>query len=259
MKRALRRAIAGIAPPAPSGGVRVLLYHAIGEPDPADRLALRVSREAFRAQMDVLRDEAYAVVPLSAVCEPPPRDGRRRVAITFDDGYQSQAWAAALLRELGFPATFFLVPRFLDGVSTPHAYWESWGHLRWDDVTTLMDAGFSIGAHSMTHVDLRRCAREHLETEVADAKAVLEARAGKAVDSFSYPYGRHDGRVRDAVEAAGYQVACTSRYGANRRAVARYRVHRTEVAGTDRLVDFRRKLAGQYDWLGTWQDLTAAR
>ena len=259
MKRALRRVIAGVSPSAPRGGVRVLLYHAIGEADPGDRMSLRVSRAAFHAQMALLREEAYVVVPLTAVVEPGVRDDRRRVAITFDDGYASQAWAADLLRELGFPATFFVVPRFLDGVSSPAVYWESWGHLGWDDVTALRAAGFAIGAHSMTHMDLRRCDAAQLDAEVMGARATLEARLGKGVDTFSYPYGRHDARVRGAVEAAGYRVACSSRYGANRHAAAPYAVHRTEVAGIDRLADFRGKLEGRYDWLGHWQDLTAAR
>jgi peptidoglycan/xylan/chitin deacetylase (PgdA/CDA1 family) len=254
MKQGLCRAIARVAP-GRSTGVRVLLYHAIDDPDPADRMSLRVSRQQFLEQMTVLRDEGYAVAPLGTLLRPPDDGRRARVAITFDDGYRSQEWAAALLQEFGFPATFFVVPRFLDGVQSPKTYWEAWGHLRWDGVAALMDRGFDIGAHSTTHPDLRKCADAALEGEVSGARALLERRLGRAVVHFSYPHGRHDRRVRRAVERAGYQIACTSRYGLNRTSGSSYAVRRTEVTGADSLRDFRSKLHGKYDWLGYWQDV----
>lgn len=255
LKRTLCRAVARMAPEPTSSGVRVLLYHAVDDPDPVDTMALRVSRQHFVEQMTLLRDDGYAVVPLAAVCDSSAGDGRMRVAITFDDGYRSQEWAATILRQFGFPGTFFVVPRFLDGVQSPAAYWEGWEHLRWDDAAALIEQGFDLGAHSTTHPDLRTCADEQLSGEVSGAKALLEQRLGRPVVTFSYPYGRHDRRVREAVERAGYQIACTSRYGLNRGWGSSYAVCRTEVTGADDLEDFRRKLHGQYDWLGYWQDV----
>ncbi|OFW06451.1 MAG: hypothetical protein A3I61_20080 [Acidobacteria bacterium RIFCSPLOWO2_02_FULL_68_18] len=246
----------GRAAPGRSGGVRVLLYHAIDDPHPADCLSLRVSRRQFLDQMAVLRDDAYAVVPLDAVFHPQPDNGRLPVAITFDDGYRTVAWAAAVLKDFGFPATFFVVPRFLDGVQSPAAYWEEWAYLTWGDLAALADHHeFAVGAHSTTHLDLRRCADARLAWEISEAKLLLERRIGRAVTSFSYPFGRHDRRVRRAVERAGYELACTSRYGLNRSPGSRYAVHRTEVAGRDSLRDFHWKLRGKYDWLAHWQDL----
>lgn len=255
MKRALRRAIARLAPRASAGGVRVLLYHAIDVPEPADPLALRVSRQQFLEQMTLLRDERYAVVPLAAVLDAAPTHDQRRVAITFDDGYRSQAWAATVLRQFGFPATFFLVPRFLDGVYATSRYWEQWGHLDWHKAAALGEDGFDVGAHSMTHPDLRTCAGAELDGEISGARTVLERRLGRAVVTFSYPHGRYDRRVRDAVRRAGYRLACTSRFGVNRTSGTPYDIRRIEITGDDDLGTFRAKLRGNYDWLGYWQDL----
>lgn len=259
MKRSLRRALARVAPVPTMSGVRVLLYHAVDDPDPSDTLGLRVSRERFLEQMTVLRDDGYTVVPLAAVCDAPPDDGRMRVAITFDDGYRSQEWAAAILRQFGFPGTFFVVPKFLDGVRVPAGYWEAWEHLRWEDAAALMEQGFDIGAHSKTHQDLRTCTDRQLTGEVSGARTLLEQGLGKPVLTFSYPYGRHDRRVRDAVERAGYRIACASRYGINSARGSSYSVHRTEVTAADDLDDFRLKLHGKYDWLGYWQDVSFMR
>lgn len=259
VKRALRRAIALAAPGTHGPGVRVLLYHSIDDPHPDDPMSLRVSREHFVEQMTVLRNGAYEVVPLSAVFTAGAGDGRQRVAVTFDDGCMSQRWAAGVLQDFSFPATFFLVPRFLDGVSTPQAYWEEWGYLGWDDAAALIEDGFEVGAHSRTHVDLRACTDTELAAEVSGAKVALAERLRTNVVSFSYPFGRHDRRVRTAVAAADYRVGCTSRYGVNDGSSPIYGVRRTEIAGTDTLLDFEWKLRGKYDWLGYWQDMTAGR
>ena len=258
MKKYIRRAIARFASPKKAGGVRVLLYHSIDEPDPDDAMALRVPPHMFRKQMTLLRDEGFVVVPLSSVHEPHEDDGCRRVAITFDDGYLSDKWAAAVLREFGFDATFFLVPRFLDGLASPAGYWERWNRLRWEDAEAIAEHGFDIGAHSATHVDLRTCAGARLDEEVAGARALLEAKLNRAVPHFSFPFGRFDRRVAAAVERAGFRLACTSRYGVNRTAGPCFTVRRTEVTGRDDLRTFRKKLRGQYDWLGLWQDLKSS-
>jgi peptidoglycan/xylan/chitin deacetylase (PgdA/CDA1 family) len=236
--------------------VRVLLYHAIDEPDPADHMGLRVSPEAFREQMQLLHTAGYRVVPLTRILEGAPLSAfSREVAITFDDGYGSEMRASETLKEFGYAATFFVVPRFLDGVQQPEHYWEHWPHMNWDDLRALVEAGFDIGAHSMTHPDLTECGSGRLIDEVAGVKELLERRLGREVVSFSYPYGRHNAHVRETADRAGYRLACTSRYGINTASGSCYDVARTEVTGIDRRGDFRRKLQGKYDWLARWQDL----
>lgn len=259
LKGSLRRSLARTAPKNHAPGVRVLMYHSIDDPHPIDPLSLRVSPRQFVEQMTLLRSGDYLVVPLHAVSDAQEDHGRLRVAITFDDGYLSQKWAARILKEFGFSATFFLVPRFLDAVHPPRMYWEEWGALAWDDAAALLEDGFEIGAHSATHPDLRQCPDPQLETEVSGAKAILEQRLKTEIASFSYPSGRHDRRVRAAVAAAGYRLACTSQYGLNRISSPFDRVRRIEIAGSDTLRDFEWKLHGKYDWIGYWQALTAVR
>lgn len=252
---ALRRTVAHVAPERSRPGVRVLLYHSIDDPQSSDSLSLRVPQRQFLEQMTLLKRESYVVVPLHAVSDSQHDDGRVRVAVTFDDGYKSLKWAADVLHEFGFPATFFLVPRFLEGTYSPRAYWEEWEHLDWSEAAVLIQKGFEVGAHSMTHPDLKECPDSQLETEVSGAKASLGEHLDTEIASFSYPHGRHDKRVRMSVAGAGYRLACTSRYGLNRDSQPLYRIRRTEIAGTDTLRDFQWKLAGKYDWLGYWQDL----
>src|SRR5206468_1577358 len=119
-----------------------------------------------------------------------------RIAITFDDGYRSQNWAIEILRDLNFPATLFVVPRFLNGMREPQQYWEAWQHLNWDEVARLAGNGIDIGAHSVTHVDLTACAPEQLQYEVAGARRLLRSQLGLEILGFSYPHGCHNGDVQ---------------------------------------------------------------
>src|ERR1700674_1505661 len=64
------------------------------------------------------------------------------VAITFDDGCESDLTSAApALEEVGFHATFYLVPSFLG-----HP-----GYLSSRQARELTERGFEVGCHSMTH------------------------------------------------------------------------------------------------------------
>ena len=259
MKQAIKRTMARWAPARTEPGVRILLYHAVEEPDPADRLSLRVSPESFREQMTLLRDEGYPVVPLASLLEETHGSQRSCVAITFDDGYASQLTAAAILEEFGFPATFFVVIQFLDGAVTGSDYWERWGHMGWQDLRGLVERGFDIGAHSVSHpAKLTRCSEADIEREIADAKRSLEAYLGRPVASFSYPHGIYNAAVQRTTQEAGYRLACTSVAGINRDPWRWFALRRTEIAGTDGLVEFQQKLQGKHDWVGPWHRWRAA-
>ena len=82
--------------------------------------------EIFADQLRAVRRVAN-VVPLGAALDdlfsgrPLPA---RAVAITFDDGYRDNVEVAMpILRGFGMPATFFLVPGFLD--RTARCWWET--------------------------------------------------------------------------------------------------------------------------------------
>jgi len=62
---------------------------------------------------------------------------------------------------------------------------------------------------------------------------VIEREIEAAVASFAYPYGLFDEQVVEAVAAAGYRAACTTRPGFNRPGIDPLRLRRIEVFGTD--------------------------
>jgi len=248
-----KHAVARLMPSRQKLGVRILLYHAIDAPDGSDHLGLKVSPTLFREQMLHLQTEGYQVVPLKSLLNALNVNDKKQVVITFDDGYQSVANATEVLSEFGFPATIFATVGWIDRSSSGSNYWNQWPSLTWAELRACMNQGLEIGAHSVSHPCLPTCSDSELAYELNDAKVLLEQQLGSGITSFSYPHGLYDDRVKRFVSAAGFRLGCTSVCGVNRHPYGSLELHRTEISGADDMAIFRRKLAGQYDWMGPWQ------
>lgn len=73
-----------------------------------------------------------------------------------------------------------------------------------------------IGAHTQTHVNLRRVSRERLAREIVGSGRAITDWVGQAPRAFCYPYGWRvavSEREIRAVRDAGYAVAVTTRPG----------------------------------------------
>src|SRR5215208_1338546 len=71
----------------------------------------------------------------------------------------------------------------------------------------LVERGWEVGAHTMTHPELPTLSDLDLRRELSESRSTCEARLGRACRSLAYPYGRADSRVVAATAAAGYEVA----------------------------------------------------
>ena len=253
-RQIVKQLLARLTLPIEDSGWRVLMYHAVDAHVPDDYMGLRVSPEAFREQMAWLKEEGFNVAPLTAMGTG-VTDGRT-IAITFDDGYASQLAAADVLAEFGFPATFFVVPAFLDGHTGQSGYWDRWGYFGWMELKDLAARpGVEIGCHSLSHVRLTKCNMRELEDQTLLARQKLEQWIRQPVTTFSYPHGIFNQRVAAMVQRAGYRLACSSVCGANRAPFSWYALRRTEIGAFDRLSNFSMKLSGRYDWAAGWQQL----
>jgi peptidoglycan/xylan/chitin deacetylase (PgdA/CDA1 family) len=123
------------------------------------------------------------------------------VAITFDDGHASNAWAAARLAECGGSADFFINP---STIGKP-------GFLTWSDLREMARLGMSIQSHGMTHVYLDDQSPETVTWQLRMSKAEIEARVGADVVLFAPPGGRQPKGLLHAAREAGYRQVCGSR------------------------------------------------
>ncbi len=175
----------------------ILLYHHVAR-DPNNRYA--VSPENFERQMKSLKAWGYTSIPISALVEAVVQEGElpaRPVVITFDDGFEDvYENAFPIMQRYGFTGTFYLIVNQLD----------EYGTVTVDQLSEMIDAGWEIGSHGMTHSDLTKN-HASLWREVAKSRIVLQDTLHVPVTTFSYPYGKIDPTVVEAVKKYGYQAA----------------------------------------------------
>lgn len=195
----------------------VVVFHRVTDEIPPD--GLTVTTSWFR-DFCVLMQKRFHVVTLTelhhllASGATPPM---RTVAITFDDCYRDNLFAAGVLAEHGLPATFFVPTQY---VGTDHVFpWDRhlkrMPNLTWDDVREMKQLGHDFGSHTVSHADLGTVNADEARIELADSKRKLEDTLGRPVRFLAYPFGGRNNFRPEYLPLArslGYE-ACFSCFG----------------------------------------------
>lgn len=239
--------------------VRVLMYHGIDTvPTHRDPHGMFVTPSAFRDQVDLLLESGF--VPISeeqyvAATRGAPLP-RKAVLVTFDDGYVGVGeHAAPVLASYGVPSSVYVPVGLIGG-------WSEWLEPRYrlplmsvGDLRAVRDQGMTVAAHGLDHTALPTLSDAELRRHTVETRQVLGSLLGTEVRSFAFPYGTHDARTRDAVRAAGYDIAFAVHDSGGA-----FAVERVDVNSSDTLRTFRLKLSRLYPaaWHATAR-LPAAR
>jgi peptidoglycan/xylan/chitin deacetylase (PgdA/CDA1 family) len=169
----------------------ILTYHSIDD----SGSVISISPRMFRQQMEFLAASEIPVLPLDQVLS---RSGS--VAITFDDGYRNVLdHVIPVLDRLKLPATVFVVSEYCGKQNN----WPGQNYglapdlplLNWDELSDL-PPGISMGAHTMTHPDLRGLSPQDCERELRGCQESMEQRLRRPVRWLAYPYGASSPQVR---------------------------------------------------------------
>ena len=178
-----------------SGGRSVILtYHSLDDSESV----ISIPPSLFRRQMEFLAASGIPVVPLDQALHRPGS-----IAITFDDGFCNLLdHAVPVLERLRLPATIFVVSEYCGRNNN----WPSQLHgvpdlplLSWDKLSALPPL-ISLGAHTMTHPDLRRLSAEECERELCECQGQIEQHLGRPVRCLAYPYGASSPQVRSLAD-----------------------------------------------------------
>lgn len=225
-------------------GTPLLMYHHICDELNGSGLPnLRVRPASLARQLDFLKDRGYEALTLSQALAPEAPD--RAVVLTFDDGYQNfytQAWP--LLKQRGMTATVFLVTGHLGGGND----WDQGKEpheplLNRKQILELAAQGVEFGGHGHHHHKLTGLDERGLMHEITGCQKTLTDVLGQPARVFSYAYGFHGPKAREAVLRAGFTAACTTQPGKLTPGSDAMELPRIIVKRNDDMLDFKLKLS----------------
>lgn len=221
--------------------VPILAYHRVGP----RASPMVMPPDTFAAQMEYLARNDYKVIRLGEFLEflqgrrPLPK---RAVVITFDDGHVSAyRHAYPVLKQYGFPATFFLYTDFLDAGEA----------LRWSQIREMAASGLiDFQAHSKTHANLvvrlpgetDQRYRERLDAEIRIPRDLIQRNVAGKVTHYAYPFGDANEAVLERLGQTGYQLGLTVNPGGNPFYAHPLMLRRTMIFGGATLESFRAAL-----------------
>lgn len=107
--------------------------------------------------------------------------------------------------------------------------------LSWAQVKELHQAGWEIGGHSKSHINLAHSALEVVQQDLTDSTKELAEKLGDRPPGFAYTYGRdNEGYVRleGLLKELGYTYACTAWSGVNDAQTPCFALQRNTVPST---------------------------
>lgn len=126
----------------------------------------------------------------------------KTVVLTFDDGphkaYTDEV--VAILKRYDVPGVFFEVGRNLGKVETDGKV--SLGPMA-KISRTLMEEGYAVGNHSLTHAQLSRTTGDALRQQVLDTDTLLKDVDSKRAPLFRFPYGARNAEGLQLLNEAG--------------------------------------------------------
>jgi peptidoglycan/xylan/chitin deacetylase (PgdA/CDA1 family) len=124
------------------------------------------------------------------------------VSLTFDDGKADNYTVAAVLKQYGLHATFYISSGLVG----------TQGYMTWEQLQVLQNNGNEIGGHTVDHTKLGGLDPDTLRHEICDDRKNLINHGFNPI-SFAYPFGNYDQQASQMVRDCGYSDARTIRGG----------------------------------------------
>jgi len=217
--------------------IPILVYHSVSE-RAGDPFA--VAPERFVRHVDAIAASGRTALTISEIADGIrglQRLPERCVGITFDDGFADTMDAVQLLERHGLASTVYVTTGSVGAAEMlSERQLEVLAHRR-DSV--------ELGVHTVTHPRLDELTPSAADDEIRSSKAVLERLIERPVNSFAYPHGAHDQRVRELVIDAGYRSAAAVKNAISHAGDDPWAIARWTVRSTTSVTDVEKFLIGR--------------
>jgi peptidoglycan/xylan/chitin deacetylase (PgdA/CDA1 family) len=225
--------------------IPILLYHHIGFSLQGEAIYY-VPADAFDRQMNLLYQWGYKTISVELLARAlkegaqlPPKP----VILTFDDGSETTyATALPIMQRYGFKGIAYIVYNY---VGIP-------GYMNVDQIRGLYAAGWEIGSHGLSHIDLTTRPDKQGD-EIVESRRRLQSLLDMPILSFAYPFGVYNDDSLYFVNEAGYIAAMGLGNETLQGYKNRFYLYRQPVEGTDDLKSYSLLLP----WRGDVENLPA--
>ena len=178
--------------------IPILMYHEISD----QNNPWCVSPDAFRKQMQLLKDQNYEVISLTKlkkIIDNQEEIVEKLIVITFDDGCSGvYSNAYSILKKNNFTATIYVVPAWIDNNEISFEGQIS-TYMSWKKLKELSDHGFDIGSHTFSHKWLVTLENNEVKKELDLGDESIKCNLGLDVKHFCYPYGSFNPQIQKMV------------------------------------------------------------
>lgn len=163
--------------------IPVLVYHEIRNPA---NDAIVVSPENFYAQMNYLKQNGFTTITMDDFNK--WRDGdfimpEKPVILTFDDGFTTvYTNAKPIMDSNDFVGSVPVVTRYASFTGN------NTGYMRWSEINSLVNDGWDIQSHSITHSHLLTLNQSEFRYQLQNSKELIKNKTGSNPTSFVFPF-----------------------------------------------------------------------
>jgi len=188
--------------------IPIIYYHRIAKDiSDAGKHGIFVTEKQFEDHLSYLKREGYKSISFAEAlqikkdCTP-----GKFVIITFDDGYEDNyTLAFPLLKKYGFTALIFLVAQYEYNAWDEESNEPKLKMMNQQQLLEMMKYGIEFGSHTLTHADLSKISIEETRRELVESKKILEAKLGKEISTFAFPYGNCNEAIKQIAKETGYK------------------------------------------------------
>jgi len=219
--------------------VPIILYHWIAV-SPINS-QYYVPPEKFEEELKLLHDWGYTTITTELLIKSitegadlPPRP----IVITFDDGHlDNYTNAFPIMKKYGFTGTLYIVANYLGADQYMNA----------DQIKEMAAAGWEVGSHSISHLDVTALEPYRQRHEVVDSRTELENALGVPILTIAYPFGLSNPGVIDYAHFAGYIGGMSLGFTHDQGLTNLYTLQRRDIKGSYDVKQFAAFLPWQGD------------